>query len=454
MSPGSGPPEVPRREDFAAMTEVASGHPARPALRERVPIFALLSANTVSMTGNMMTAVAVPWFVLQTTGSAAKMGITGAAIGTGTVLAAFFGGPLVDRLDFKRASVVADVASGATVALIPLLHLAGVLAFWQLLMLVFLGSVLDAPGGSARDALIPDLARRAGMPMERANSADTAIPRLAQLVGPLLSGVLIAWLGASNVLLLDAATFAASATLVAACVPAASRAQEGGSGEATGADAPDAQGVRGYLAELLAGLRFVRGNALILSMILVATVANFLDTPLVSVVLPVYAKTYFGSAVGLGTVLGAFGAGALIGTLLFGTVGHRLPRRLTFLTCFVSAPLLIYATLAATPPLHVVAAAGALGGVIGGPINPLYATVIQEHAPPEMLGRVFGVLTALAMAGIPFGTALGGFMVEWVGVRATLLAMGACYLSVTLGMFFNPSLRGMDAKRTTRAVAG
>ena len=419
-----------------------------------MPIFALLSANAVSMTGNMMTTVAVPWFVLQTTGSAAKTGLAGAAIGSGTVLAAFFGGPLVDRLGFKRASVLADVASGATVALIPLLHLAGLLAFWQFLVLVFLGSVLDAPGGSARDALIPDLARRAAMPIERANSADTAIPRFAQLVGPLLSGVLIAWLGASNVLLLDAATFAASASLVAAGVPPASRAREGESGGAEGAAAPDAQGGRGYLSELLTGLRFVRGNALILSMILVATVANFLDTPLVSVVLPVYARTFFGSAMDLGVVLGAFGAGALAGTLLFGAIGHRLPRRLTFLTCFVLVPLLIYATLAATPPFYVVAAAGALGGVIGGPINPLYATVIQEHAPPEMLGRVFGVLTALAMAGIPFGTALGGFMVEWVGLRATVLAMGLLYLSVTLGMFFNPSLHGMDAKETRRASAG
>ncbi len=80
--------------------------------------------------------------------------------------------------------------------------------------------------------------------------------------------------------------------------------------------------------------------------------------------------------------------------------------------------------------------------------------MIKEHTPPEMLGRVFKVLTALAMAGIPFGTALGGLLVEWVVLRATLLAMGACYLSVIVGMFFNPALRGMDAKGTSRAGAG
>jgi len=63
----------------------------------RVPLYALLAANSVSVVGNAMTAVAVPWFVLETTGSAARTGLTGAVIALGAVLAAFFGGPVVDR---------------------------------------------------------------------------------------------------------------------------------------------------------------------------------------------------------------------------------------------------------------------------------------------------------------------------------------------------------------------
>jgi MFS family permease len=92
-----------------------------PAVADRTPIFALLGANAISQVGNMMTTVAVPWFVLQTTGSAAKTGLTAAAIGVGPVLPSILVGPLVDRLGFKRTSVLADLASGATVAAIPLL---------------------------------------------------------------------------------------------------------------------------------------------------------------------------------------------------------------------------------------------------------------------------------------------------------------------------------------------
>ncbi len=64
-----------------------------------------------------------------------------------------------------------------------------------------------------------------------------------------------------------------------------------------------------------------------------------------------------------------------------------------------------------------------------------------------MLGRVFGVLNALAMAGIPLGAALAGFVVERVGLVPTIVGMGAIYLVVTVGMFFNPALRQMDVGR-------
>jgi MFS family permease len=205
----------------------------------------------------------------------------------------------------------------------------------------------------------------------------------------------------------------------------------------------DAAGKPRYLPELLDGLRFVRTNTLVLSMVLVAAVTNFLDVPLMTVVLPVYARGYYGSAESLGVMVGSLAAGAFVGTLLFGAVGRRLPRRLTFISSFVLAPLLFYAALVATP-LAVVVAAGALGGLISGPINPLYETVIQEQTPPQMLGRVFGALQALSMAGIPFGTALAGLTVQGLGVIPTVVGMGVVYVAVTLSMFVRPALRQMD----------
>lgn len=415
-------------------------------VRCRVPMFGLICANAFSWTGDVAVMVSLPWFVLETTGSAAKTGLTGAALGIGTVVAGVFGGPLVDRLGFKRTSVLADLLSGATVALVPLLYWVGALEFWSLVVLVFTGSALDTPGASARIALIPRLAEQAEMPLERANSAFGAIPRLALLIGPPLAGVLVVALGAAAVLLLDAATFAVSAILVALLVPSSE-----GSGRRVsvtevpaGGQGGSGRGYRRYLTELSEGVRFVRGVPLIFSLLLVFMMINLLDDPLVSVVLPVYAEAHWGSAAGLGIVIGAVGAGALAGTALYGTLGHRLPRLPVLVVSLAASAAIELCALLATLPVAATAVMFGVAGFLMGSFDPISSTVLQERVPQRMLGRVFGLTRALAMAGTPLGLALGGFLVEGLGLTAALIGLAGSYGAVTFGMLVSPALREMD----------
>ena len=116
---------------------------ATPA-RNRLPLLALFAANAISMVGNVLTAIAIPWFVLQTTGSATQTGITGFFSILPVIVAGLFGGTLIDRLGYRRTSISADLASGLTVALVPLLYFTVGLQFWQLMILVFLCALLDA----------------------------------------------------------------------------------------------------------------------------------------------------------------------------------------------------------------------------------------------------------------------------------------------------------------------
>jgi len=167
----------------------------------------------------MMTITAGPWFVLQITGSAAKTGLVSAALVLGSVVPAIIGGPVVDRIGPKRASIAADVTSAVIVGSIPTLQLLGILRFWELLVLVFLLSSVNTLGDTARYALVPGLARKAGMSRERANAADRSVVRVGALVGPVLGGILIGLVGAPNVLFVDAVTFSILAALVALGVP-------------------------------------------------------------------------------------------------------------------------------------------------------------------------------------------------------------------------------------------
>jgi MFS family permease len=395
----------------------------------RSPILALLGANAISETGNVLAFVAIPWFVLQTTGSAARMGLTGGAFLLAAVVAGVVGGPVVDRMGFKRTSIVADLAGAVTVALIPLLHHTIGLSFWQLLALVLLGGFLDAPGHTARQSLVPDLAGRAGMGIERANAAFQGIQHASFLLGPPLAGLLIASFSPGNVLWIDAATFVVSAALVAGLVPSASR-----SGTAAGT-----RRARRYLAELAEGLAFLRRDRLVVWMFGIGVVANSLALPLFAVVLPFYARQIYGSAVDLGLMLGGFGGGALAGTVLYGIFGHLLPRRATLVSAILLMGLPFW-VLVATPSLGVTIGALFVAGFALGPPNPLTYSVLQERTPQRMLGRVLGAGVSFSMVAVPVGMVLCGYALEVLGLRLTLAGISALYLTAGITSFLSPAL--------------
>lgn len=285
------------------------------------PIYAFFLGNLVSSVGDMLTLLAIPWFVLQTTGSVIQMGITGFCSALPLVLSSFFGSALVDRLGYKRTSVLGDILSGTTIMLVPLLYHTVGLAFWQLLSLVFIGGLLRSPADTARSSMVPDLAHFARMRLERANAWSDGVMRISRFFGAPLAGILIALIGTNNLLWLDATSFACSALLIGLFVPRIAL-----HGEETESKAPR----RGYFAELGDGLRFVRRDVVIFTIILVVLVTNMLDNANFAVVSPAYMLQTFHSALPYGLLIAASGGMAFVGTVIFGTIGHRFPRRLTF----------------------------------------------------------------------------------------------------------------------------
>jgi MFS family permease len=157
----------------------------------------------------------------------------------------------------------------------------------------------------------------------------------------------------------------------------------------------------------------------------------------------------FHSAIPFGILVAATGGMAVVGAIIFGSIGHRFPRRLTFGICFIiGGALRFWVLLTGSFPLML--GWCMLAGVAIGPLNSLISTVMQEHTPPAMRARVFGLLGAGVIAGIPLGTLASGFIVTAIGLRMTLAAMGAIYLLATLSILVNPALKRME-KSTTSA---
>src|SRR5215216_5299614 len=340
--------------------------------KNSIPIISLFTANAISLVGNVLSAIAIPWFVLQTTGSATRTGITGFFTVLPVVLAGFFGGTLVDRMGYKRTSIIADIASGVTTALIPLLYFTIGLEFWQLMVLVFLGALLDAPGSTARSALVPELAAMAEMPIERATSLIHIIERSARLIGAPLGGLLIALMGTENVLWLDAASFFVSAGIVAVTIkihePVEHEQKE-----------PDSK----YFDELRDGLRFIFNDKLLLAIVMMIMVTNFLDAVFSGVVQPVFVKQVYGQALDLGLLIAANGGGAVIGALIFSAIGPRLPRHAVFVFGFVLTSLRFF-LFATYPSIWIAIPFVVIASIGAGPLNPIIGAVEFERVPKNM----------------------------------------------------------------------
>jgi MFS family permease len=411
---------------------------------QRRPVLALLGAYAISQGGTQLTAVAIPWFVLLTTGSAARTGIVAFCELVPAIIASFFGGAIIDRIGHRRSSIIADLISILTVGAIPLLYATIGLAFWQLLILVFCGSLCNVAGSTARAALLPDLVALAGMPIERATSARQAIQRGSRLLGAPLAGLLIAALGPTLPLWFDAATFLISATVVGLLVPFVRRA-------ATATDAASATGGRRYLTELREGLAFIRHDRLLRSIVLTIMVTNLIES-VAWVGAPVYAERLYGSAVALGLMTAATGGGSMVSAILYGAFGHRLPRRPTFLVSFLLLAL-GYWPLAFLPPLPVTIAALALLGFFAGPINPLLDTVQYERVPATLRGRVFGAISAGANCAMPLGVLLGGILLDALGLRPVYTLVASLFLACTLVMFLNPAFHALDPPTPVAATA-
>ncbi len=400
----------------------------------RLPLIALLTANTVSMVGNVFTSLSVPWFVLVTTGSVTKTGLTGAVTAL-SFAASFFGGALVDRLGFKRVAVATDLASGIAVALIPLLYHTIGLAYGQLLALVFMRALFNTPGGTARSGLLPDLITLAGVSRERANGANQSLLNGAELAGTAGVGVLIALIGASNMLWLDGVSFLFSAAMVALIVPASMHVAVARPRRKRGT----------YVRELAEGWHFLLHDRLLWTLRLTAMSVNFFGAAMDSVLLPVYAKQVYRSSVSLGLLFAGFSVGTLASTLLYTALAPRLSRRVAFVSgiVLIGVPFLL---LALHLPLWVAVIALFAVGMTIGPVGPIFMGVQQERVPVALRGRVFGAGQALGNIATPVGALVAGYLVAALGLRGAIVVMAVFLIGTGVWVASNRILHDMDRK--------
>src|SRR5215472_6697867 len=262
-------------------------------------LIGLVSAELVSLTGSAMTFVALPWFVLATTGSTAKMGWVLAAE---LLPVAFFGipaGTVISKLGAKKTMLISDAVRGPLMLVIPILHSTGHLSFAALLGTTFALGIFSAPYLACTRLIVPEVAGEDEHAVASVSAVLSGATQLTQLAGPVLAGVLIAATTPATVLVVDGCTYVFAFLVIATVVRAGERVEA----------AARQKGV-------LSGVKFLFGDSLLGPITIAACVINCVAQGIVLGVQGIAFFRYDESAHILGYLFAGFGVGALAGAIV------------------------------------------------------------------------------------------------------------------------------------------
>lgn len=393
-------------------------------LWQRRPFVAVFIGGTISLLGDGLYSVALPWWVLQATGSTAAMAALDAVETAVRVIVAPFMGTLADRLNRRWAMLTMDLVRALLVCLPAVLVLTGRAALWPVLGVAAGLAACSALFLPAKSASMLDLAGREHL--LQANAVNASANQLSQVASLALGGTVVAWLGVAGALLADAGSFIASALGILAAGPFA--------------QAPPRRG-RGFLADMGNGLRYVLKTPVILGLTLAGTVVNLVASPLLDLIAP-KSKEIGGGVQGFGWLLAATFIGFGVGGAALTWVSSRVRFRRGWLGC-LALPLtkLAASAMGGAANLPAALAAALVMGVFLGWSNILTNTGIQSLVPQELQGRVNGFMTTIFYGLMPLGYLAGGLLADSRGAGPVITAFGLALAVVSLVTFILPGMK-------------
>ena len=370
-------------------------------------------SQVLSQVAEGISKLALLWFVYAVTGSPLKTTVIGLLQTLPPILFGPFIGVIVDRLPKKAILIVSDVARGLLIGLIPCLVSIENFTVEALYVLTFLFGVATAVFVPTLSSAVPFMVARPQF--TAANALLQSTTSLGIIIGPAVSGIGIAFSGSQDVLCLNALTYFASA---ACLLPIRLR----GTNQAVNESA----GWRPFIRHLVEGLRYAfLTHRTLLILIVLASVYTF-GSGAFTTLFPVFGRQLLGlGPVEVGYLWSWLGVGFLLASIgLIRLSAWNLARRLQAIAASCAVAGLAVVGLTWTDSFGMAAAYVVCIGIGLGTWTPIAWGIIQEVAPPGMVGRVMAVYTAMATATSMLGMSAFGWVAESFGSIASIVGIG------------------------------
>lgn len=391
--------------------------------------FFYFASFVTSLLGNSVTAIALPLLVLFTTGSPLDAGIVAIAAAVPAAIAGLLMGSLIDRINRRTASILSDVISAVALLTLPIVELTIGLSLGWFIAVAILGSFGDVPGMTAREAMLPAIAKAVGSEPSRLIGLREALTGVTMLIGPAVAGVLVAALEPVTVLWITSG-MAALAVLLTLGIPSGATAHQRDRDAA-----PATQGVRG----LLHGVTLLLRSPLLRTMLLLAVTLGVVLAAMQGMVIPVH-FAFQNEPQFVGFVLSSLAAGLLVGGGLFAGLANRIPRRVWFISGMATLAVGL-GGLAVLGPVWSIFAAAAVAGIGGGAMNAVVGLTFVENVDENQRGRVLGAQNAILTLTPALGIGGGAVLIESGSLHLATTVFVTLWVIVALASLLSPRIR-------------
>lgn len=391
----------------------------------------ILTAQSVSTYANQVIALVIPWLILTRTGDAALAGTIAFAMGIASLTGTLAGGLVTDRIGGRRVSMLADSLSLITALTLAIGLWFDFFSIWFVAVTQILGIFFDGPGMIAKTSTVPAAATEEDIPITRAMGLTQTLQGIANFLGPITAGLLIAAVGEANTLL-------AATVLFLLCIVLVSRLRK----RVMTHEHP--MTVRQTYRDMREAVQFIMTEPFLSRMQFVGPFMGAVFTPITALIFPAWFIFGHQDSQALGIFLGASAVGGMIGGLVFAAIAKKLPQRTWLIGATACYALGMVGLYFLQPGSILTLGVSFLIGLVVSIMFAVPFTAFYSRTPQKLMGRV-GSLGAATGALFGALASLGfGWLIQTVSAPMALLVCAAMMGGLALAFVIMPFTRLLD----------